>query len=229
MIKLIKALRRDLSTIFLLSLASILLIDFWLIDTPEIFLGGYKLGQIIYKVSLSYISAFIFYFLVVHMKQQKDKENLKSYLGKKTRMVIASYKAIIKSLAKESGLEVESEYLKDSEIKIICSKINPHAEAPLLLDYRSTKPLYANWIQYLAYEKRRSDAAIEKIFMKMPFLDTILVNKLANIEDCSYFMQIPQVERTMPIKNQDIQFLSNSIMKYRDMIADLENYINKNL
>lgn len=76
MIKLIKALRRDLSTIFLLSLASILLIDFWLIDTPEIFPGGYKLGQIIYKVSLSYISAFIFYFLVVHMKQRPGYERL---------------------------------------------------------------------------------------------------------------------------------------------------------
>lgn len=227
MIKLIKALRRDLSTIFILALASILLIDFWLIGTSEIFPGGYKLGQIIYKVSLSYISAFIFYFLVVHMKQQKDKENLKSYIGQKARLVVLQYKTVIRDLLKGSGLPLESEYPKDSEIEAICIKINPHDQAPMLL-YANSK-MNANWAQYLAIHKERSDEAIKKIFTKMPFLDTILVNKLVNIEDCSYFLQIPWVERTMPIKNQDITFLSKEIIKYRDMIADLENYINKNL
>lgn len=132
-LKLIKSVRKDLGLIFIIALLTICVIDFLLIDIPELFNGGYKLGQIIYKLCLSYISAFIFYFLVVHIKQQKDKENLYSYVAKKVYMVIGSAWGLIAEISKASNITLAEKYPTKVELDIICKAINPNANAPLLL------------------------------------------------------------------------------------------------
>ncbi len=87
-LQLFKTLRKDITIIFILCIATITSIDFWLKNIPELFNGGGKIGDIIYKLCLSYISAFIFYFLVVHIKTQRDKANLYKYVTQKVDRII---------------------------------------------------------------------------------------------------------------------------------------------
>lgn len=158
--QLITTLRKDLGLLFISALLTIFLIDYLLIDIPEKFAGGYKLGQFIYKLCLSYISAFIFYFLVVHIKQQKDKENLYPYLAKKVYKVIKSALELISELAKVSNTTITNKYPTTSELDSMCKNININANAPLLTGRRN----YPIWIQYFNYLKKKSDNATEKIF-----------------------------------------------------------------
>ncbi len=222
---LLKTLRKDITILFFICIATIICIDFWLKDIEELFIGGAKIGDIIYKLFMSYISAFIFYFLVIHIKAQKDKINLYTYVAKKVYMVIGSSWGLIQEISKAANVSIENKYPSQTELESICKAINPNSNAPLLLGNPYT---YATWIQYLNFQKQRSNEATAKIFLKMPFLDTQLVKLLANIEDCTYFMGLKHLENT-PIRNTDLTFQQNSLSKYLDLIKDLEKYADKKL
>lgn len=224
-IKSIRSLRTDLLVIFLSSIFTIFLIDFWLINIPELFKGGAKLGQIIYKLCFAYISAFIFYFLVVHLKNQKDKENLYGYISNNTSMVIGQAKALIDSLATNSGIKLKGAYPDTLELQSICRTINPNSKAPLVLGRIGN---YATWMQYFDYYKRRSNEASNKVLSKVQFIESELVKKLAEIEDCSHFKEITMFAN-LSLGNTDLSAFEPSFAQYFKLISDLETYYVKNL
>ena len=225
-LKLIKSIRKDLGFLFIGALLTVCIIDFWLSDIPELFSGGYKLGQIIYKLCMSYISAFIFYFLVVHIKQQKDKENLYLYVSKKVHIINSSASGLISAISKASNITLIEKFPSKEELDIICKLINPNTNAPLILGPRDN---YANWIQYFNYSKKRSNDATEKVFRKMPFLETELVNILARIEDNDFFTVLPHFTYDRPIGNQDITVFKQCLFSYFELIKELEKYAEKKL
>ncbi len=143
----IASLRSDLSILFLAAIIFIILMNFWFVNIPEIFKGAGKIGQISYELSFAYVSAFIFYFLVVHLKDQKDKENLYNYISNKTLSVIGIAKSLINAIAKEANVNLANDYPNRSELNEICKLINPNSKAPLLLMNMN----YANWLQYFDY------------------------------------------------------------------------------
>lgn len=224
-LQLLKTLRKDITFLFFICVTTIIGIDFWLKNIPEFFNGGAKIGDIIYKLCLSYISAFIFYFLVVHIKAQKDKANLYQYVEKKVYMVIGSCWGLITELAKAANITVSDKYPTSDELEIICKNINPKSNAPLLLININR---YANWIEYFDHQKQRSNDATEKIFLKMPFLDTKLVNILAKIEDCSQFMMLKHI-LVMPFSNTDLTSFQKSLADYFNLVKELEKYADKKL
>ena len=224
-IKSIRSLRTDLLVIFLCSIITIFLIDFWLIDIPELFKGGAKLGQILYKLCFAYISAFIFYFLVVHLKNQKDKENFYGYISSNTSMVIGQAKALIISLENNSGIKLNSAFPDSLELQSICRTIDPNAKAPLVFGYIGN---YATWLQYLDYFKKRSNEASNKVLSKVQFIESELVKKLAEIEDCSHFKEITMFSN-LKIGNTDLSAFEPSLAEYFKLISDLETYYVKNL
>lgn len=221
-ILLFRTLRKDITILFFISLTTIICIDFWLINITEKFTYGAKIGVIVEKLSLSYISAFIFYFLVVHIKTQKDKANIYTYVNIKVSIIIGSCIGLINELSKATNIDLKEKYPNMKELNLMFLNINPNKNAPLILNASSN--IYANWIQYFDYSKKRSSDATEKIFLKMPFLDTKLVNLLAKIDDCSHFMIIKGVVNTMPIRNTDLTFLENTFADYIELIKILEKY-----
>lgn len=225
-LKLIKSIRKDLMLFFIVALITVCIIDFWLSDITELFSGGYKLGQITYKLCMSYISAFIFYFLVVHIKQQKDKENLYLYVSKKVHIINSSASGLISAISKASKITLTEKYPSKEELEIICKSIDPNTNAPLILGPQNN---YANWIQYFNYSKKRSNNATEKVFRKMPFLDTELVNILARIEDNTFFLVLDHFLLDMPIQNKDITVFKQCLFSYFELIKELEKYADKKL
>jgi hypothetical protein len=226
-IKNVRSLRRDISIVFLISFSSILLINFWLINIPELFKGGEKLGQIVYGLSFAYVSAFIFYFLVVHIKNQNDKENLYSYISEKTRTVIAQAKSLISESAKIAKIELKDSYPDESELKTICEAINIYSNAPCVTYDRGI--VYLEWMQYFDLFRTRSNDATNKILSKLQFLDSELVYKVAKIEDCSFFVQI-SLYHSIPL-NRDVNLtvFEYSLSQYFDLVKDLEIYYNMKL
>lgn len=218
------SLRLDLVIIFGSAVLSIVLIDFWLINIPELFNGGAKLGQIIYNLSFAYVTAFIFYFLVVHLKNQKDKENVYNYISSKTQMVIGQAKGLIDSFANSANVTVVNDYPNSTELHSICLAIKPNSNSPLVIGAPGN---YANWIQYFEYYKNRSNDATDKILSKLQYLDSELVIKLAKIEDCSHFHNISYYN--VPVGNTNLTAFESMISDYFHLVKDLEKYYKKNL
>lgn len=224
--KLILTLRKDLSILFMTCIITVCVIDFWLIHIPELFNGGAAFGVIADKLCLSYISAFIFYFLVVHTKQQKDKENMYAYVSNKVWHIIAYGTTIIREMAKASNVELKSNYPSEQELLEVCSKINPCSDAPLLISFAAN----ANWYQYFEYYRKMSSEDTQSIYGKMPFLDTKLIKHLADIEDTQWFSLVKAVS-PIPIqfKNKNLLNFWSAIIEYLKSVKALQDYYNKKL
>nr|WP_299486119.1 hypothetical protein [uncultured Allomuricauda sp.] len=218
--------RTELIVLFIVALLTIILIEFWLIEIPEKFNGGAKFGVIVNRLCISYISAFIFYFLVVHLKTQKDKENLYSYISGKVRGILNCSEQLIDKMIDHSKTKIKGKYPTDSELKDICRSINPHSNAPLILGKASN---YANWIQLMLYYKQRSNKATEKVFLKINFLDSDLVILLAKIDDCSHFQSIEFFSKNMPLGNTDFLAFQPDMLKYFELINELNIYYQRRL
>lgn len=221
--RLIISLRKDLGIIFIITLSTIFLLDFWLINVSELFHGAEKLAGIIYKLCLSYISAFIFYFLVVHFNRQRDKKNTYGYVVQKTDKIISCATTLILEMKKATKITFEGKYPTERELIEMCKLINPNANAPLILFAPGDTGRYANWIQYLDELKRQSNEATKRIFLQMPFLDSDLINILASIEDCNHFNGLKYM-LIVPVKNPNLTGFQSSIAEYFKLVNNLEIY-----
>jgi hypothetical protein len=225
---LIKTLRKDLSFLFIISLVTVCLIDFWLINVPEIFKKGHTFGPIVEKLCLSYISAFIFYFLVVHIKQQNDKKNIYTYVAHKSISIIAYGQTIGRDLAKAANVTLKEYYPSRHELLEVCSKVNPYSEeAPLLISMTGQK---ANWFQYFENYRQQTMSAIQDIYAKMPFLDTKLVRHLSLIEN-SDFLSVTKAIANIPFqfKNENLLNFTTSIQTYLDTVKEFDKYYKANI
>lgn len=225
-IKDVKSLRPLLSIFFLISFSSIILLTFWLINIPELFKGGAKIGQIVYGLSFAYVSSFIFYFIVIHSKIRKDKENLHSYISGKIGIIIERAKSLIDEMAKKTEIKLNASYPDKSQLKLICEKINIYSGANILLPV-GQEFIEGKLIHSMNLCKERSNEAIYRLLLQSQFLDSELINLLAMIEDCYFFKQISIILR-FPIENQDLTVYEPIISKYFDLVKDLEDYYNKN-
>src|SRR5690606_39134729 len=78
-----------LSILFIVCLIFIFLYQLILIkhSSPSWFENAYELGLILYRLCLSYVASFIFYFLNVHLKNFKLKVNTVKYVDNKIRKI----------------------------------------------------------------------------------------------------------------------------------------------
>jgi len=98
--------RTEINFILGACLTTVIAIDFIFSNVPEVFQGGAKLGAIVDRLCLSYISSYIFFFLVVHIKSQKDKENLYPYIAQKTDRIIGDAKIMIEYFKQQASCQL---------------------------------------------------------------------------------------------------------------------------
>lgn len=180
-------------------LTTVISIDFIFSNVPELFQGAAKLGAIVDRLCLSYISSYIFFFLVVHIKSQKDQENLYPYIANKTYQVIGDGKRMNEDFKQQTKCQLSDKYPTLSEVEEMCHSIAPHGQAPLIIGHLGN---YATWLQYLNHSKRRTEESISKIYLKIQFLDSEYLGLVVNIQDCNLFWIINDLSgMTFPITN----------------------------
>jgi hypothetical protein len=210
--------RTEINVLLALCFISVFLIEFVFSNIPELFVGANRIGGIVERLCLSYISSYIFFFLVVHVKSQKDKENLYQYISKKTYRIINNAKSIISDFKKEASYQSENVYPTLDEVQKMCALINPHAQAPLILGNN-----YATWLQYLNYYKENTEENISKIYIKMNFLDSEYLKLIIGVQDCGFFDTI-RLFKNREIKNTDLSAFAKEIYKYFEHVKLLEKY-----
>jgi hypothetical protein len=223
--KYITSVRPAINFILLVAVFSIVIIDGWLNSIPEVVPWGNEFGEIYFKICLSIISSYVFYFIVVHVKSVQDKENIGVFVSGKVRNVIGDYKSQIRELKKAANNSSDSEYFEKNDIESILKSINPKSQAPLILGGLGN---YANWLQYLDYHKSRSQGFIQKVFVKMPFLESQLVSLLAKIDDCTHFMVLEHTANRQ-LNNTDMEAWASGFYDYAILCKELEDYHEKNL
>lgn len=225
--ELIKTLRKDLGLLFIVSILIVLMINFWLIDIPQFFNKGNTIGVLIEKLCMSYISAFIFFFFVVHIKQQKDKRNIYQFVAEKSINIISCGQTIGRDLAKDSNVKLKTYYPSKEELLEICYKINPYSEPTTLVSWSGLK---LNWFSH--FEKYRQDSmdSINEIYAKMPFLDAQLIKHLSLIESSPFF-SLTKAMQNFPFKakNENLLNFVDTILNYLETVKDFEQFYDQNI
>jgi len=223
---LLRTLRKDLVLVLIIAVLIITSIDFWLINIPECFIGGHKIGQIFRALSMSYISAFILYLLVVHYKQYKDKTILYPYIISQINIIKERATTIGDVLRRKTKITINNKYPTDTDIETICSSLNPKSKAPLQFGLNGRN---ANWLEYFIHYRKDSLEAIDKIFVKIPFLDSKLVKIISGIETCSFYKMLDNSSILLETDVRNIEFLKTQLIDYFVLIKELEEYVNKHI
>ncbi|MDE1348450.1 hypothetical protein [Vibrio aestuarianus] len=94
----IRSVDTTLNVLLLISLVSIVLTDTLFNNLPELFDGGAGLLNAYYNFCIGMVVSYIFYFVVVHIKELKDKENIDAYVVGKSKAVIHDYESVIRAI-----------------------------------------------------------------------------------------------------------------------------------
>lgn len=219
-IKNIRAVSATLNVAFIVAATSVVAIEVYFSQLPEVIPYGEAILEIYYRLCLSIIASYIFYFIVVHMKSQNDKENIYAFVASKSYNIVGDYKAQINALKKAAGWTCNNEYFSDQDISKMFGAINPNGVAPLQLGQLG---IQANWIQFMDWRNNRTREFIKKIFVKIQFLESEFIKLLSEIDDCSHFSHIDGTVNVQ-VNNTDMKPWSGLFYEYSMKCKSLEEY-----
>ncbi|SCZ01463.1 hypothetical protein [Flavobacterium caeni] len=226
--------QKQLLKIFLvIAIINVILIEFVLSDIPEKIYFGNKIGIIVSRISLGYISSYIFYLMVVVMKQKKDKKNIYGAVYNLTDRIIYNGYAVFNFVLESAG-ENPKEYdkakiTKDEYLKI-CEKADlsqfPENKMlgvpPNLIKANFANFIYVNCVKNVEYYS-------EKVFTYMPFLDSTFVNLINNLHHNIFFIRRAH-SLTIILNGVGINpHISKSMWEYFDLVRKIDDYSQKNL
>ena len=186
---------------------------------PELFRGGYELGVIVEAILASVVASYVFYLLVVHLKDRSDRTAVHPYIAKHVTRVIGDCQSQLQEIGRAAGVEVSLTNAAES-IADAFTKIAPYSRAPLLM---SPPDVYANWFQYFFFYRDRTRESIRRVLAQLPFIDAALVGLLASIDDCTHFFSLEYLQQAR-VRNEDLSAWTSTFVEYCGHCRKLNDY-----
>lgn len=222
MLHYLKTVRREINLLVIAALLLLLLKVLWLNSIPQLFHWGAELGEIVDRLCASILSSYLFFLIVVHLKSEKDKEAVNPYVSSRVRQIVGDCQALLTEFSKVSAIELNLDRLESKDIENAFKKIDPKGQAPLILGFNGP---VANWLQLMIFRRIRTAESIEKLFRKITFLDSQLVQHLANIDDCTHFSFIQQFSGiAFPFTNATLEVWAGPFFDYCVLVRNLNEY-----
>jgi len=220
-VKFILTASRFLNILALCSVVLLIVKILILNDIKELFGGAYELGVIVEAILASILASYIFYMVVVHIKEYNDRKYIYPLILKWANRILGDCINQLNEISKASGVSLDLNNVTENAINSAFSKINPNSQAPLLLVFPNT---HANWIQFMLYHRKRTKNNSEKLISQMLFVESELVSKVVEVDDCSHFCQLENVAAA-PINNTNISFMASLFYKYCILCNGLKKLI----
>lgn len=187
---------------------------------PEIVPGAFEFGVMSDAILTSVVASYVFYLLVVHLKEQTDKATVRPYIAKHAKRIVGDCEALLTEVSNASGSPLALNSTKKS-VESALNKIAPNSSAPLIL---SNLGRNATWPEFFSYRHIRTKSSCRKLLDQLPLLDAQLIYRVVAIDDCSLFVQIEMVI-SAPISNSDMTFLSSTFHGYIELCSNLDTLI----
>lgn len=129
------------------------------------------------RMSVAYVSAFIFYFLVVHWQRQSDKENIQDHIGPLIYDIITLTENMVEPLIEE----IDTEDRPNDVLRLTRSDLSSalkHFDDPsheLNVSINGEPATIASLVHYSVEETKKK---INEIFVHYPLLDGELIGAL---------------------------------------------------
>jgi hypothetical protein len=217
--------------IFLLaiSILIVLLNDILLADTQEIFSFGDELGQILSNLSLAYISSYIFYYVVVVIKERQDKRNIYFTVYEWTKNLIGRAYSVYNDIISASGVshtDYDKRTITKEEFTALCKQANPNAIPTNRFLGSPVDQRQATYGQFIyngavSYVKMYS----EKIFNCMPFLDSEHVRLINQLHNSTFYLVAETFHHKT--RNTDFSVYADNMYEFLEFVRELEDYNEK--
>lgn len=220
LVKLIKTASPEANLLALLSISILAFKIFFLNSIPQIFPGAHQFGVIFEAILASVVASYIFYLIVVHIKEQEDKSTINPYISKHTNRIVDNCNAQLRAISKISEINLELDSLGKNSLFTALSKIPPYSDAPLILVYTNKS---ANWLQYLNYNMNHARSSMRRILDQLLFLDTKLVALITAIDDCSLYRHI-EFAQAIKLNNESLANFGEAFYEYFTLCKSLKIY-----
>jgi hypothetical protein len=206
-------------------------------NLPEIFPFAYEVGKITEALFMSYVASFIFYLVVVHSKETKDKIAFYPYALLLSRQIVQRVTYELQSMTRNISLDID---VNNVTVEQICSLANtldvesrsnvmPKKPDAFRMD-TDGKPYFEmmTWTEAQLSNRRVVFWKIEQIISSRMLIDTEWLEILMQIDYCGHM-----TFSASQIENQDCgigaaSLLQNDGKEYYDfyqLIIKLSHYI----
>lgn len=216
--KYFRSVRIELKIILAISFSIYLLIELVLRNFPPLFSNASSMADLISNLCASYISAFIFYFVVVHAKSEKDKENIYEYIGHEVYSIITNGHLFIQPLMQLSDPKARFYYPSSEELGLLLSSVNKYdTNAPISFENGEK----GNWIDWFEFLKRGILENINEILAFNHMSDSELIKLIQRIKNCMFFTQYNLLYEdgfgiTLSVLHTQIHYFLNNLQQLED-------------
>lgn len=211
----------------IISFIIVILNEVILNEMPEKICKGDEIGQVISYLCMAYISSCLFYYVVVVLKEKRDRENINKYIYKLTKEIIGRANSVYHRIIEASNVEKTDYDIKTisrEEFIKLCIKANPNDISPNFLNGAS--PFNAVPVSFgrLIYNNsfRNVQDLINRIFIYIPFLSSEFVSLLNEIENSEHFITASTL--TFEKVNSTFEVYANGFFDFIEIIKRLEEH-----
>lgn len=173
--------RKELRYLFMLSFTSVFLSQLWLEKVDAFNEFHYNVGIIYIKLCYSYLSAFIFYYLVVYAPKERKRTKAFRFINNKVHRINNLIKGILLVILQESGGKItELEELKYKQINEYCSKIDANK---IVYFHNSKIVLHNSFTEFLKYKISLLKIEVQQLMLLNDLLSDEMFLNLNNIND----------------------------------------------
>lgn len=216
----------------LLGITSILIIAFtqfiWN-SVPEFWLYGAEIGNVLFNLSIGYLSAFIFYIIDIWIPGLQKRKRVNFRVKMPLNRIVSFMEAPLVNIVKRYGEDSKNiNTLSSEEFKEITERIDLINDQGDLFFIDANRN--ANFGEYLYYHVENVEEYINSI-LKMPFEYEIeLLELLDQIERSKYHEMLNSIKNLSgfrgPVQAKG-EAISNTVYEYYYLCSQLKKYMNK--
>ena len=202
-----------------------------------------KLNRIIETFAIAYVSSFIFYYVVVVLKEKADRKLILPFVADYVYIAMNNCMIFCSTMRSTAGLEhIPNEtsihnrnlkiYPNEEELKTICSTINPNQNinGDIKIDGLIIIPHFFGIMINYTY---RIDYFVKMVLEKSSFIDVELLRILTDIQTHGYHQHLLSYDKksllTAKHRNENLEVFNKSLKSYLDLFIKLEIYAERNL
>jgi hypothetical protein len=217
--------RKPLRVTLLCAISFVLSYNFYLEQKPGFIPYAYQFGKLFYTLSLSYISAFIFFYINLHISSFNNKVKGHTFVHNKARKVIRLNTELIHALINYGKMETKlsgEEKFSKALIQECCKIINPYKP----IKVNGIKSMYfPDWFMYFNYQHKEIKEVILAISQQTLLNDDELIEIMIKLENqFDTYLNRFKGEK-VNFEEDNLDFFSDGIIGYSNIIQELERRI----
>ncbi|PEN67159.1 hypothetical protein [Bacillus toyonensis] len=218
-----KAVRGELRVLFYIAVIWVVAYEFYLVNIPEWFPKAAVLGVITDKICFAYITAFIFFFVNLHLAGYAHKVKTFRYVRNKATLIRSMSIKLMLNIKKAAGVDGnENSILSKKEFIELCKKVDPRKPIQSV-GFLSIK--FDDWFNYMNFIDLETNRLVKDLLFIRETLDSDTIRVLTDIEECLALHV--NLTKGAYAGNTDLETWADSIYDYVELCKKLVGHLDE--